>query len=129
MALFYIRIFLTLLCIPLSFSLLQNRRTTTSDFVVFVVFVGILKWYTFVFRPSFYIGWGRAGRACPVGSFAKQISSVLRPPSSVGAEGLAPFLRPLICASPVGPLYSVILHNFFIKSLALQIVHNVLRYR
>ena len=25
---------------------------------------------------SFYIGWGRAGRACPVGSFAKQITFV-----------------------------------------------------
>ena len=33
-------------CFPLSLSLLQNRRTTTSDFVVFVVFVGILIWYT-----------------------------------------------------------------------------------
>ena len=32
-------------CFSLLPSLLQNRRTTTSDFVVFVVFVGILYWY------------------------------------------------------------------------------------
>ena len=36
----------TKLCFPLTLSLLQNRRTTTSDFVGFVVFVGIPIWYT-----------------------------------------------------------------------------------
>lgn len=79
-----------------SFSLEQNRWTTTSDFVVFVVFVGILKWYTLFLRFLFYIGRGRAGRACPVGSFAKQIIFVLvsRLPSLVvcraeGRSGMA----------------------------------------
>ena len=90
-------------CFPLLLSLLQNRRTTTSDFVVFVVFVGIPKWYTFFLRPSFYIGWGRAGRACPVGSFAQQISFVPRLSSLVGG-GLRCFSVPLFAQAPC-PLF------------------------
>ena len=107
----------TKLCFPLLLSLLQNRRTTTSDFVVFVVFVGIRIWYTFVFRLSFYIGWGRAGRACPVGSFAKQITFVSRLSSLVGAVGLAPFPPSPLLRKPRRPPLLSVLHNFPFESL------------
>ena len=76
------------LSFPHALSFLQNRRTTTSDVVVFGVFVGILNWYILNEKRGtwapYYIGWGRAGRACPVGSFAQQISLVSRPSLCAG---------------------------------------------